>query len=167
MFRRILAALDNSEISNDVFAEALLLARASQASLLLFHVLSDIEAGYPACNLDNQIEQWSGYSEIHNLDDQLEQWEQYQQRGISQLKSHLEIATKAGVRAEIDQSAGAVPTTICDVAKSWHADLIVVGHQKLSGFQALFRGSVSNYVMHYAPCSVLTVQSQVPASLVS
>jgi nucleotide-binding universal stress UspA family protein len=54
MFRRILAPLDNSEISNDAFAEALLLARASQASLLLFHVLSDTEAGYPAGNLDDQ-----------------------------------------------------------------------------------------------------------------
>lgn len=52
----------------------------------------------------------------------------------------------------------AAPSTICKLAKSWEADLIVVGHQGMSPLQELARGSVSNYVMHYAPCSVLTIQ---------
>ncbi|MEO0350033.1 MAG: universal stress protein, partial [Cyanobacteria bacterium P01_A01_bin.15] len=40
----------------------------------------------------------------------------------------------------------------------WNADLIMMGRRGRSGFSELLLGSVSNYVMHHAPCSVLTVQ---------
>ena len=37
-------------------------------------------------------------------------------------------------------------------------DVIVMGHRGISGLQEFFLGSVSNYVLHHAPCSVLIVQ---------
>lgn len=51
---------------------------------------------------------------------------------------------------------------ICDVARSWKADLIVLGRRGYSGVKELFLGSVSNYVLHHTPCSILTVQGAVP-----
>jgi nucleotide-binding universal stress UspA family protein len=48
---------------------------------------------------------------------------------------------------------------ICEVAKSWDADLILMGRNRKSGISELFLGSSSNYVLHHAVCSVLVVQS--------
>jgi nucleotide-binding universal stress UspA family protein len=42
MFNKILVAIDNSENSSHVFEEALSLAKATGANLMLFHVLSPL-----------------------------------------------------------------------------------------------------------------------------
>jgi nucleotide-binding universal stress UspA family protein len=47
---------------------------------------------------------------------------------------------------------------ICQVAKDWGAELIMVGRRGNSGLSELILGSVSNYVVHHAHCSVLIVQ---------
>jgi len=46
---------------------------------------------------------------------------------------------------------------IVDKAEAWHADLIVVGSHGY-GFWGRLLGSVSNDVVHHAPCSVLVVR---------
>ena len=45
------------------------------------------------------------------------------------------------------------------MANSWQADMIIVGNRGRSGLSEFFLGSVSNYVMHHAPCSVLVVHN--------
>jgi nucleotide-binding universal stress UspA family protein len=45
-------------------------------------------------------------------------------------------------------------STIVDVAKEWGADLIVVGSHGRTGLRHLFLGSVAEYVVRHAPCSV-------------
>ncbi len=40
MFKKILAAIDGSEMSHDVFKTALDIAKADKANLLILHVLS-------------------------------------------------------------------------------------------------------------------------------
>ena len=49
---------------------------------------------------------------------------------------------------------------ICQRAKVWQADLIIVGSHGRTGLSELFLGSVSNYVMHHAPCSVMVIHRQ-------
>ena len=39
--------------------------------------------------------------------------------------------------------------------------MIVVGSRGLKGLKEMFLGSVSNYVTHHAPCSVLIVRSEI------
>ncbi|NJP18471.1 MAG: universal stress protein [Hydrococcus sp. CRU_1_1] len=152
MFQRILVALDSSEFGEYVFEEALSLALATRASLMLLHVLSD-----------TAVED----SRLKSLDEHLDRWELYRQQGLELLKSRQEIAFQAGAIAEVNQILGAAPTEICALAKSWKADSIVVGHRALSGLQSLFAGSVSNYVRHYAPCSVWIVPERVAAKVAS
>lgn len=41
------------------------------------------------------------------------------------------------------------------VARNWQADVIVIDRR---GISELLMGSVSNYVLHHAQCSVFTVQ---------
>ena len=48
---------------------------------------------------------------------------------------------------------------IVDRAKEWKADLIVVGSHG-RGFWGRLLGSVSNGVVHHAPCSVLVVRKE-------
>ncbi len=44
------------------------------------------------------------------------------------------------------------------MARNCGADVIVMGRRGHSGLSELILGSVSNYVLHHAPCSVLIVQ---------
>lgn len=53
---------------------------------------------------------------------------------------------------------GAPGYQICTLANEWQIDLIVMGRKGHSGLAELFIGSVSNYVLHHAHCSVLVVQ---------
>lgn len=45
--------------------------------------------------------------------------------------------------------------------KTWDADLIVVGSHGRKGLSEMLLGSVSNYVVHHAPCSVIIVHGQI------
>jgi nucleotide-binding universal stress UspA family protein len=48
--------------------------------------------------------------------------------------------------------------SICESAQNWGADLIVLGRRGRTGFAEAFLGSVSNYVVHHASCSVFVIQ---------
>ncbi|MCX7595598.1 MAG: universal stress protein [Fischerella sp.] len=143
MFQRILVALDNSEMSQHVFEEALSIAKVTHAHLMLLHVLSDLEIDH---------------TNVKNLDQHLDRWEEHRKKGLELLQTRQNIATYTGVDTGFTQIPGPAPSTICKLAKSWKADLIVVGHQRKPPLEELVLGSVSNYVMHYAPCSVLIIQ---------
>ncbi|WP_017659821.1 universal stress protein [Baaleninema simplex] len=78
----------------------------------------------------------------------------------SWLKRYEEEARLRGVRAHCESNIGEPGFWICELAKEWNADLIVVGRRGRKGLAEVVLGSVSNYVLHNAPCSVLTVQSE-------
>lgn len=156
MFKRILVALDNSPLRGPVFEKALALAGAMQADLMLLHVLSAYEAGSPGIPLRS----YHAYYPI--LDDTSwelyqERWSNFEQQGLEMLRQDVASAHSAGVRAEFTQTGGEPSVVICDVARTWGADLIVVGSRGRSGLAELLMGSISNYVMHHATCSVLVV----------
>jgi nucleotide-binding universal stress UspA family protein len=66
----------------------------------------------------------------------------------------------AGFKVESSVRTGHVRTTIVDVAKKWHANLIVVGSHGRTGLAKLMLGSVSEYVARHATCSVQIVRTQ-------
>ena len=160
MFHKILVAMDSSDISKNVFSEALSVAKATGASLMLLHVLSLEEQSLPDMPVVSSFNYYTGMNGAF-LELYREQWQAFEQQGLSLLRSHQDEARKAGVPTEFSQNAGSPGKTICDVARSWHADLVVMGRRGLAGLSELLLGSVSNYVLHHAPCSVLTVQGQV------
>lgn len=165
MFHKILVALDTSAISRSVFEEALAVAKALQANLILLHVLSLEEEGSPNIYLLSNREYYLGIGisdEIWEM--QRQQWEKFVNRGLEMLRSLTEEATAAGVSTEFTQKPGSPGRTICEFARNG-VDLIVIGRRGRSGLTELFLGSVSNYVLHHASCSVLVVQSPVKESI--
>jgi nucleotide-binding universal stress UspA family protein len=83
-----------------------------------------------------------------------------EQEELEWLRSLNQSFLDAGLKAEITQLQGDVGRIICQVAEDWSADVIALGRRGRSGMGELFLGSVSNYVLHHAPCSVLTVQGK-------
>lgn len=159
MYRKILVALDSSDLQAPVFTAALELAKATGATLMLLHVLSAFEEGSPG------IPMRSYHTSYPVLDESTwatyqHQWQNYEQRGLDRLRDRQEQAQAAGVIAEFTQTSGEPPRMICEMARTWGADLIMVGSHGRRGISELLLGSVSNYVMHHAACSVLVVRGQ-------
>lgn len=154
MFHKILVAIDGSDASHDVFKTALDLAKADKANLVLLHVLSFEEQN----NLTLPMPIGTDYMPVAGsgtLQIDLERWRTYEQQNLDLLKSLADRATAAGVTTEYHQVAGGPGRKICEFAQSADVDLIVMGHRGISGLNELLVGSVSNYVLHRAPCSVL------------
>ena len=64
----------------------------------------------------------------------------------------------AGLEAVSQRRDGDPAQQIVDVAKSWQADLIIVGTHGRTGLRRLLMGSVARNVLHHAHCSVLIVR---------
>lgn len=157
MTSRILVAVDRSENNKFVFDSAVSLAKTTGATLMLLHILSEGEQGYPI------LPTYAYYPIVDNHDYKLyqEKLAEHQQWGIDFLQNLTQEATAAGVDTEFTQLTGNPGRMICELASNWSADLILVGSRGLKGLKEMFLGSVSNYVTHHAPCSVLIVRTPV------
>ena len=156
MFKKILVAIYDSTMSRNVFEAGLSLAKTTGASLMLLHVLSPEEKYNPGPFIYSELKYNPNVEPI--LEAYREQWQKDEQQGREFLQSLTEEATKAGVKTEFKQILGYPGRNICEEAQTWSAELIVVGSRGLTGVQEMLLGSVSNYVTHHAPCSVLIVR---------
>lgn len=71
------------------------------------------------------------------------------------LKQSAMIEETTGAPPAVTDTPGEVAGQICEAASAGDSSLIVIGRRGLSGIKAL--GSVSERVVHRAPCSVLVV----------
>jgi nucleotide-binding universal stress UspA family protein len=153
-YQKILAALDRSELGEQVFERALAIAKINNAALKLFHSLPIEGELSPYAALYH--EDLAGVSAIvqQNLTKEAEEVRNWL-HGLSQR------AIAEGITPEWDWKVGDPARWIRDIADSWDADLVVLGRRGLSGLSEVFLGSVSNYIVHHVRCSVLIVQSDV------
>ena len=156
MVAKILVALDNSPISNKIFQDALMLARSQSAELMLVHILSTQSTDSPpdprmlSLGMDVQLS-------LDWVQSYQQQWESFEQESLEMLKSLAAEATAAGITAEVTQTYGNPGRTLCELAKTWNADLVVLGRRGKSQIAELLLGSTSNYAIHHLPCSVYVV----------
>ncbi|HEY9639673.1 MAG TPA: universal stress protein [Coleofasciculaceae cyanobacterium] len=159
MFNKILVAMDNSELSDQTLEEAIDLAKVMDARLMLLHVLSHDEEGSPDNAFPLTLESSPTITnEILEL--RQEQWQAFSDQSLALLRSRTDKAIAAGVQAEFSQVFGNPGRCICEFAETWGADVIVSGRRGHSGWTEFLIGSVSNYILHHAPCSVLTIQGE-------
>lgn len=158
MYPKILVAIDNSALSNRIFQQALDLAKAMQSAMLLVHSLSGEDESSPI-PLGHRLDSiyWAPGTEI-NLETWKAEWRHYEAHSLEQLQQLAGEANAAGVETEFRQLLGRPGKVICTVAQQWDADLIVMGSHGRSGLTEMMLGSVSNYVMHQAPCTVLVLK---------
>ena len=158
MFDKILVAIDRSTASRNVFETAVSLSKTTGANLMLLHVLSSEEKDNTSPSIDPKREgDRLDSSILEAYDRHWQELERQQQQRLEIMRSLVKEATAAGVNAEFTQTLGDPGETICNLAQTWSADLIVVGSRGLTGIKEMFLGSVSNYVTHHAPCSVFIV----------
>ena len=165
MFKKILVALDYSSTSPTVFAESIDMAVSMQANLMLLHVLGSTDEHAPKALVYPSL---SYYPVIDNpfWDDYRQRWNAFESENLEWLKGLADKAIAKGISSEFTQMHGIPSTSICELAATWGADLILMGSRGRRGLSELFLGSVSNDVMHHAPCSVLIINGKTikPAS---
>jgi nucleotide-binding universal stress UspA family protein len=153
-YQRIFVALDQSSRGDAIFQTALHLGVANQAQLKLFNCST-----VPSATAMEFGDRYRG-----NVAEFLAIAQQQLDREMADSKQWLsgleKQAREAGVDASWDWATGEPGPHICHHAKDWQADLIVLGRRGRSGLAEVFLGSVSNYVLHRAHCSVLVVQGQ-------
>ncbi|EAZ88922.1 universal stress protein [Crocosphaera chwakensis] len=151
-YKKILVALDNTPLAKKVFEEALSVAKCHQATLKLVHCLpmeTPSTAPYPSL-YEGEFNDFS-YLMRERLESQATETKKW-------LSNYEEIAKEQGIATEWEWKIGEPGRWVRDIAKDWEADLIVIGRRGLTGVSEMLLGSVSNYIVHHAPSSVLVVQ---------
>ncbi len=138
MFERILVATDGSANARRAVEQAAGVASmASSNEVVLLHVCS-------ACNAD------------------LDPAQKHLEIAENIVKEGSRILEEAGVpvRSVVEEGypPEAIGSAITDIATREEVDLIVIGSRGLTEFKGMLLGSVSNKVVHNAPCPVLVVK---------
>ncbi len=155
-FTKIIIAIDQREFSELILNQGLDLAKENKAEIMLFHSinsqgLEDMLLPLPSQGLYPEIAA-SIYDIKHT------QMDKKVQDTITLLQNYCEVAKTRGINAKFDYKIGEAGPLVCQIAKDFSADLIVMGRRGRTGFTEAMLGSISNYVVHYAPCSVLVIQ---------
>ncbi len=153
MFNRILVAMDGSETGDRVFAEAVSLAKVNQARLMLMHVFL-----LPDADRTDLSEHFDLHRSETGVEGK-ELLEKAKQQCLERLRGRHRDLTSAGINADVGLLEGDPGRQICDVARKWGADLILMGHRGLTEQDEKVMTSASNYVLHHAPCSMHIVQN--------
>lgn len=148
-YEKILVALDRSPQGKPVLERALKLARQNDAAMMVFHCIA-VEGRSYADMLGAGSASYSRQMQV--------QWDKEYRETREWLERCCQMATEQGISARWQLKVGDPGSAIRECAKAWQADLVVLGRHGRRGLAEVFLGSVSNYVIHKAPCSVLVVQ---------
>lgn len=156
MINKILVAVDRFSDNQSAYDSAICLAKSTGAKIMLLYVVTESDSRYPI------LPTYAYYPIMDDRDYEVyqEKLQQHKQLGIDFLANLTHKATDAGVNTEYKQLIGNPGRSICELASTWGADLILVGSRGLKGLTEMFLGSVSNYVTHHAPCSVYIARNQ-------
>lgn len=146
MFATIVVGTDGSETAGKAVEQAVELAAALKARLL---VVSAFEPVSPS-RLREEAQQVP--PDV--------QWMVNPREDVdATLSGAAQVAEDHGVTAERFARQGDPADAILDVAEEENADLIVVGNKGMTGAKRFLLGSVPNKVSHHAPCSVLIIRT--------
>jgi nucleotide-binding universal stress UspA family protein len=140
-FTRILCPIDFSDSSLRALDHAAALANWYKAQLTVLHVVPTFEPVQVRGDLGEPIQVVNPVPREQVLDE---------------LRRAVERTT-ASATPILTAAAGDTTKTITDQALAIGADLIVMGTHGRRGFKRLLLGSVTETVLHEAPCPVLTV----------
>jgi nucleotide-binding universal stress UspA family protein len=145
MFKKILCPFDGSDTSTKGLKEAIKLAKFCQAKLSVLHI---VDCFYPF--LDG--------IELTNFSQVLDAM---RVRGQSILEQAKKLAQQEGLEIEIELAetmSNKVADVIVNRAKTWQADLVVLGTHGHRGINHFLLGSDAETVVRNSSVPVLTVK---------
>jgi nucleotide-binding universal stress UspA family protein len=149
--KKILAPVDGSSESVKALQYATHLAEleASDAELIVIHVLEDVKQG-------GAIGLQAKYGNVRLV----EGFKRARKKAaLEWLKQIEEAAKKRGIRSKTEiLDVGSKVEVIIDYAEKNSVDLIVIGSRGLTGFKRLLLGSTANAVITNSPCPVMVVR---------
>ena len=158
MLQKILVAIGDSPDSEQIFTAGLALAQKLGAEILLLHVLNPlVPHGLSTVSSPLIGGIFPMINEVE-VDRYLVAWKEYERKGIDRLQAYAERVKEGNVKVEILQNYGDSGPLICEAAKNWSAEMILMGRNQKSMLSEVFMGSTSNYVLHHAACSVMVIQ---------
>ena len=86
--------------------------------------------------------------------------EEHAEEALTIIQACLPAAAAIDLTTHV--AMGAADRIIVETAEEWNADLIVVGAHGYGFWGRAMIGSVSDSVIHHAPCSVLVVRKTLP-----
>jgi nucleotide-binding universal stress UspA family protein len=148
MFKRILVAVDGSDVAELALEESIKLARALQSQLRLVYVVDAINislgADFPYPVEMSKAIIKSGQALLHKA-------------GAAASKAGIPVETRL---IEIDILGQRIPELIAADAEAWPADMIVIGTHGRRGLSHLFLGSVAEGVVRVATKPVLLIRGE-------
>lgn len=147
---KILIATDGSEFSRAAIEKCCRMLKLSDHPQI--KVISVYEQMSPMATEPFAISA-QYYQEMMDL--ARKQCESYAADSAEQIKKTLNGANPS---VETEVYLGAPARVVVDAAKEWGADLIVVGSHGRGFWGRLTLGSVSDAIIHHAPCSVLVAR---------
>lgn len=141
-FKRILIAVDESALAAHAADAGIELAKLLQAEVAFIHVV-DTSAATGALEIGVSADMVVAMAE---------------QEGRNLLLAFRERAETSPPALEFFE-IGKPTAKILDAAKSWPADLVVIGSHGRSGVERLLLGSVAESVARHASCPVLVVRA--------
>jgi len=146
-FRRIVAATDFSEAGDAAVGRALALGAAAGGRVVVCHVLELPEPPNPL---------YAHYGTRHSLS--AEELEQMRAQARRALEERVPAARAGGDAPTLEVRAGRPVQEILAALEEHDADLVVVGGSGRSALSRTFLGSVTDRLVHHAPCSFLVVR---------
>lgn len=144
MIRKILVALDNSDLAHRVMLQALEMAKVYQAQLFAVSVIN-----------------YSALTEIDNVSsgpemtDEIYNWTNSFQETMDKCK---ELAGEFGIEHYETMLSGTPAEEILKYAEENQIDLIVMGHIGKTATAGFLLGSVSQKVSNRSKCTVMIVK---------
>lgn len=142
-YKNILVAVDGSKQAAWAFKKAIEIAKRNEAKIFLTHVI-DLRTFATVEAYDRTIS------------------ERAKEFAVELLESYKQEALDAGVK-EVDFAIdyGSPKVKIAkEIAKQYHADLIICGATGLNAVERFFIGSVSEHIVRYAPCDVMIIRTE-------
>jgi nucleotide-binding universal stress UspA family protein len=159
VLQKILIATGDSPESAEIFKSGLTLAEKYGAQISILHVLNLFQSGFEVIGTPLMGGTYPMMNDLAIQEYQKELQDRAKQ-GMERLESYATEARAINITAEIFQNMGDAGRTICETAKNYSADIIVMGRNQRSVLSEIFLGSTSNYVLHHAPCSVMVIQQK-------
>lgn len=138
--RKILVPVDGSESSRKAVEMSIAIARAAEAHLTILEVVEEfgpLPGYYEAAPAGTDRVKWISeqrFEKVHPILD------------------------NAGVQWDRQVREGYAADVIVEIAEEGNYDMIVIGSRGLGAVGRFLIGSVSDKVVHHAPCSVTVVR---------